>query len=107
MLCVSVARLVVLKLKSCVMCVCGQVGHLEAGIMCIMHVCSQAGCPAAEMMCITCAHSHAGSPVARMIIIMYIYRALINALSAHIVHINLNTIFCTHVERGMMRRHVR
>ena len=33
-----------------------------------------------------------------IIIIMYIYRALINALSAHIIHINLNIIFCTHAE---------
>ena len=29
---------------------------------------------------------------------MYIYHALINALSAHIIHINLNMIFYTHVE---------
>ena len=29
---------------------------------------------------------------------MYIYDAPINALSAHIIHINLNTIFYTHVE---------
>ena len=28
-----------------------------------------------------------------IIIIMYIYHALINALSAHMIHINLNTIF--------------
>ncbi len=28
-----------------------------------------------------------------IIIIMYIYHALINALSAHIIHINLNMIF--------------
>ena len=28
-------------------------------------------------------------------IIMYIYRALVNALSTHIIHINLNMIFCT------------
>ena len=33
-----------------------------------------------------------------IIITMYIYHALINALSAHMIHINLNTIFCTHVE---------
>ena len=33
-----------------------------------------------------------------IIIIMYIYHALINALSAHIIHINLNTIFHAHVE---------
>ena len=33
-----------------------------------------------------------------IIIIMYIYHALINALSAHMIHINLNTIFYTHVE---------
>ena len=29
---------------------------------------------------------------------MYIYHALINALSAHTIHINLNVLFCTHVE---------
>ena len=34
----------------------------------------------------------------QIIVIMYIYHALINALSAHMIHINLNTIFCTHVE---------
>ena len=33
-----------------------------------------------------------------VLIIMYIYHALLNALSAHMIHINLNTIFCTHVE---------
>ena len=33
-----------------------------------------------------------------IIIIMHIYHALINALSAHIMHINLNTIFCMYVE---------
>ena len=31
---------------------------------------------------------------------MYIYNALINALSAHIIHINLNTIFYTHVKHS-------
>ena len=35
-----------------------------------------------------------------LIIIMYIYHALINALSAHMIHINLNMIFCTHAEHG-------
>ena len=29
---------------------------------------------------------------------MYIYHVLINALSAHMIHINLNTIFYAHVE---------
>ena len=29
---------------------------------------------------------------------MYIYHVLINALSAHMMHINLNTIFYTHAE---------
>ena len=33
-------------------------------------------------------------------IIMYIYHATINALSAHMIHINPNTIFYTHVERS-------
>ena len=32
------------------------------------------------------------------LITTYIYRALINALSAHMIHINLNMIFYTHVE---------
>ena len=36
----------------------------------------------------------------RVIIIMYIYHALINALSAHMIHINLNMIFYTHVEHS-------
>ena len=36
------------------------------------------------------------------IIIMYIYRALINALSTHMIHVNLN-IFCTLVEHSPTR----
>ena len=35
-----------------------------------------------------------------IIIIMYIYHALINALSAHMIHINLNMMFYTHVEHS-------
>ena len=31
---------------------------------------------------------------------MYIYHALINALSAHMIYINLNIIFYTHVEHS-------
>ena len=31
---------------------------------------------------------------------MYIYHALINALSAHMTHINLNMIFYTRVEHS-------
>ena len=31
---------------------------------------------------------------------MYIYHALINALSAHMIHTNLNLIFYTHVEHS-------
>ena len=34
------------------------------------------------------------------LIIMYIYHALINALSAHMIHINLNMIFYTHVKHS-------
>ena len=37
---------------------------------------------------------------ASIIIIMYIYHALINALSTHMIHINLNMIFYTHVEHS-------
>ena len=35
-----------------------------------------------------------------IIIIMYIYHALINTLSAHMIHINLNMIFYTHVKHS-------
>ena len=35
-----------------------------------------------------------------IIIIMYIYHALINALSAPMIHINLNMIFYTHVKHS-------
>ena len=35
-----------------------------------------------------------------IILIMYIYHALINALSAHMIHINLNMIFYTHVKHS-------
>ena len=35
-----------------------------------------------------------------IIIIMYIDHALINALSTHMIHINLNMIFYTHVEHS-------
>ena len=31
---------------------------------------------------------------------MYIYRAIIGPLSARMVRINLNTIFCTHAEHS-------
>ena len=46
---------------------------------------------------------HLGSsfiPSAVYVIIVYISHALINALSTHKIHINLNTIFCAHVERS-------
>ena len=36
-------------------------------------------------------------------IIMYIYHALINALSAHIILINLNAVFYTHVEHSPIK----
>ena len=35
-----------------------------------------------------------------IIITMYIYSALINALSAHMIQIKLNMIFYTHVEHS-------
>ena len=35
-----------------------------------------------------------------IIIIMYICHALINALGAHVIHINLSMIFYTHVEHS-------
>ena len=35
-----------------------------------------------------------------IIIIMYIYHVLINALSAHMIHINLNVILYTHVKHS-------
>ena len=41
-----------------------------------------------------------------IIIIMYIYHALINALSAHMIHINLNMIFYTHVEHSPIKNNL-
>jgi len=35
-----------------------------------------------------------------VVIIMYIYHALVNALSTHMMHTNLNMIFYTHVEHS-------
>ena len=35
-----------------------------------------------------------------IIIKIYIYHALINALGTHMIHVNLNMIFCTHVEHN-------
>ena len=35
-----------------------------------------------------------------IIILMYIYHTLINALNAHMIRINLNMIFYTHVEHS-------
>ena len=43
---------------------------------------------------------HKGKTRFIIIIIMYIYHVLINALSAHMIHINLNMIFYTHVEHS-------
>ena len=37
---------------------------------------------------------------------MYIYHAFIHTLSANIMYINLNTIFCTHVEDSPTKSNV-
>ena len=39
-------------------------------------------------------------------IIMYIYRALINALSTHMIHVNLKMMFYTHVEQSPIRNNL-
>ena len=41
-----------------------------------------------------------GTVIIIIIIIMYIYHALINALSAHMIHFNLNMTFYTHVKQS-------
>ena len=41
-----------------------------------------------------------------IIIIMYIYHALMNALSAHMIYINLNMIFYTRVELSLSLIHI-
>ena len=35
-----------------------------------------------------------------LLIIIYIYHAFINTMSTHMIHINLDMIFYTHVEPG-------
>ena len=47
-----------------------------------------------------CDYLCSGFPALLLIIIMYIYHALINTLSVHVIHINLNMIFYTHVEHS-------
>ena len=39
--------------------------------------------------------------------IMYIYHALINALSAQMIHVNLNMIFYPHVEHGPTEKYTK
>ena len=54
-----------------------------------------------ECLCVYCVHMDVfGRMDVFIIIIMYIYHALINALSAHMIHINLNMIFYTHVKHS-------
>ena len=43
---------------------------------------------------------HADLQELLIIIIMYIYHALINALTTHMIHVNLNTMFYTYVEQS-------
>ena len=45
-------------------------------------------------------HPHTHTHSHTIIIIMYIYHALINVMSAHMIHFNLNMIFYTHVEHS-------
>ena len=52
----------------------------------------------AHMNALACRHEQ--RHVSIIIIIMYICHALVNALSAHMIHINLNMIFYTHVEHS-------
>ena len=42
-----------------------------------------------------------------IIITMYIYRALINALSVHIKHINLNMTLYTHVKHSPTNKQIK
>ena len=37
---------------------------------------------------------------------MYIYRAIINVLGGHIIHINLNMIFYIHVEHSPIKNNL-
>ena len=39
------------------------------------------------------------------LIIMYIYHALINALSAHMIHINLNLQYHVHTKSTVLPKH--
>ena len=56
-------------------------------------------CVCVELLGIlTCVLNCVRHPHIIIIIIMYIYHVLINALSAHMIHINLNVIFYTHVK---------
>ena len=56
--------------------------------------------PLAVSLCVHRVYARLLAVRAQILILMYIYHALINALSAHTIHINLNMIFCTHVEHS-------
>ena len=49
-------------------------------------------------VCTRSAPVHKTAGIYSPLIIMHMYDALINARCAHMIHINLNMIFCTHVE---------
>ena len=58
---------------------------------------SRWGClPATRLTSWFTVHPPCDTEIIIIIIIMYIYHALTNALSAHMIHINLNMIFYTH-----------
>ena len=49
---------------------------------------------------LTCSQKIHTVQVITIIIIIYIYHVIINALRTHMIHINVNTIFYTHVEHS-------
>ena len=98
---------------SCSVCVCVCVSQQD--VFCILYSCIACSCTVVEYVVFLAVYTVFTTATGlaphhnyntscqmlwKLIIIMYIYHALINALSAHMIHINLNMIFYTHVKHS-------
>ena len=86
-----------IKYKTVCMCYNAITGSAPSYLSELLHLYSPSALSALRQ---THACSKSNASTAKPIIIMYIYHVLINALSAHMIHINLNVIFYTHVKHS-------
>ena len=82
---------------------CSRLPHVCVCVCACVHACVCAcvrACVCVRVCMCACVRACMYACVRACIYIMHIYHALINALSAHMIHINLNMIFYTHVEHS-------